>query len=170
MGISVVKIHRGGQATLHSPGQLVIYPIIDLKALSLGIKEYVNLLMAITRKVLANYGINTAFVVKNPGLYTDNGKICFFGIRVSRGITSHGIAINVNNDLGLFSNIRSCGKDHENFDSFAKRGIDADCQSLFSDWNKEFQLVFSQFLPKEESKELKKPRFPLTRPPENNKK
>ena len=169
-GVSLVKINRGGEATLHSPGQLVIYPIINLKAVNLGVKEYVNLLMAVTRKVLANKGISTAFVTKNPGLYSDNGKICFFGIRVSRGISSHGLSINVSNDLAMFQHIRPCGKDEESFDSFKNRGLDADCQALFNEWYKEFEIVYNDLNPQEPLKNEKKPCFPLTEPLENTKK
>ncbi len=144
--IHIESVERGGEATMHTPGQLVIYPIVNLKNLDIGVKEYLNLLMSVTGKILKDNGINTALVTKSPGLYTDKGKICFFGVRVNKGVTSHGLSINIKNDLNLFKHIRSCGKDDEKFDSFACRDNNASCHEVFEAWNKEFKSRYEELL------------------------
>ncbi|MCB9027402.1 MAG: lipoyl(octanoyl) transferase LipB [Bdellovibrionaceae bacterium] len=163
-GIQLVKTQRGGHATLHSPGQLIIYPIISLKEIKLGVKDYMHMLMAVTSDVLAKRGVNTAFVTKTPGLYTDKGKIAFFGIRVQGGVSSHGVSINVSNNLELFKNIRSCGKDSENFDSLISRDVNAQCQELFIEWFAEFEKVYYKLQPREVSKSRETSSLPLTDP------
>ena len=107
-GFEIHHSDRGGHATLHSPGQLVIYPICDLQKLNLGVRNYVRKLESVTQETLRSLDIST-YPGAEPGLYTDKGKIAFFGIRVQRHITSHGISININNDLSAFNLIRSCG-------------------------------------------------------------
>lgn len=161
-GISIVQVPRGGQATFHMPGQLVIYPILNIKDFNLGVKDYVQLLMAVTSQVLANRGISTVFVTKTPGLYSDRGKICFCGIRVQKGISSHGLALNVNNNLDFFKHIRSCGKDREDFDSLSKRGINAQCHEVFEDWINEFKRALGIFSPEDTVKNPQVTSFALT--------
>jgi lipoate-protein ligase B len=106
--IKIVATERGGQATLHNPGQLVIYPILDLREWELGVKQYVEALERATAVFLAEYGVEV-FRGFEPGLFSNDHKIAAFGIRVDRGVTSHGLAININNDLEPFSLIKQCG-------------------------------------------------------------
>ncbi len=108
--IEVCFSERGGQATLHSPGQLVIYPLIFLEKYQLTIRRYVNLLEQATQLFLKNFGINSETHHGDSGVYlSDGAKIAFIGIKVHRGWTSHGIAINIANDLTFFESIISCG-------------------------------------------------------------
>jgi lipoyl(octanoyl) transferase len=107
--IKIVATDRGGQATLHNLGQLVIYPIIPLREWELGVKQYVECLERATAHFLAEYGIEVTRGYE-PGLFSSGKKIAAFGIRVDRGITLHGLAINVSNDLETFSLIRQCGQ------------------------------------------------------------
>jgi lipoyl(octanoyl) transferase len=116
-GIELHISPRGGQATLHTPGQLVIYPCVHLTRIGIGVREYVSLLERTTQNFLKDLRIESTPNPEEPGLYTKKGKIAFFGIRVTHAITSHGIAINVTNDLSLFKLIRSCGVEGETFDS-----------------------------------------------------
>lgn len=132
--IPVVAVDRGGQATLHHPGQLVIYPILSLRALNLGVRNFVALLEETTKEFLANHGIVACCRGDEPGLYTMRGKIASFGIRVSRGRTSHGLAINVNNDLADFAMIRSCGRKGESFSRMVEFGVNRPLNSLFNEW------------------------------------
>jgi lipoyl(octanoyl) transferase 2 len=145
LGFEVVESPRGGQATLHAPGQLVIYPCVDLGRMGLGVRDYVCLLEKTTIRFLADQGIEAWRGGDEPGVYTAKGKIAFFGIRVSRGMASHGLAINAFNDLELFNWIRSCGKDAERFDSLKLSGREPSfsLEQLFHRWLQEFSLESS---------------------------
>ena len=100
---------RGGDVTYHGPGQLVGYPIIDLKTMGLGIRSYVSNIEQVLMHVLYDYGINASTKPGLTGVWIEDRKIASIGIRVSRWITTHGFALNVNTDMNYFSNIISCG-------------------------------------------------------------
>ena len=135
LGIALVTSERGGHATLHSPGQLVIYPVLRLDDYLLSVREYVERLMRTTEVTLFELGIlTTRGPDGGPGLYSAGRKIAFFGIRVSRGITSHGVSINVHNDLKLFQLIRSCGRESEHFTSVSELSIEISTEDLFRKW------------------------------------
>jgi lipoyl(octanoyl) transferase len=137
--IPVVAVDRGGQASLHHPGQLVIYPIVSLRKLRMGARRYVEILEDSTKQLLARYGITACCRGDEPGLYTLRGKIAAFGVRISRGVTSHGVAINVKNNLQEFAMIRSCGKSSEQFSRMFDFGVDQPLQQLFAEWVELFQ-------------------------------
>lgn len=142
--IDLVVSSRGGQATLHSPGQLVIYPCVKLAALKVGVRDYVKGLETATQTFLQSLGVTThSGCCGEPGLYTDLGKVAFFGIRVSKGIATHGLSINVANDLELFQMIRSCGVSNEKFDRLANHGIRSDSKELFFSWIPHFLKAFA---------------------------
>ena len=107
--IPVVHIDRGGQVTYHGPGQLVVYPLLDLKRQKLGVRELVEGLENAVIDTLALYGIEARGRRDAPGVYVGEKKICSIGIRVRRGCTYHGIAFNVHTDLEPFSRINPCG-------------------------------------------------------------
>ena len=107
--IPVVQSDRGGQITYHAPGQAVIYFLFDLKRLGMGIKDFVCLIEKSCIAMLKNYGIYAKTIDDAPGIYVDNKKIASLGLRVKKGQTYHGIAINNNMDLGPFSYINPCG-------------------------------------------------------------
>ncbi len=132
--IPVFWMRRGGAATLHSPGQLVIYPIVSLSHLGMGVKDFVGHLEGAMIELLKSCGLEAGRKPGLPGIYTDLGKIGFVGLQVHRGVSFHGIAINVSNDLSLFSNIVSCGVDAQPMDSFKNRGVNKDLQQLFEAW------------------------------------
>ncbi|MCB0394926.1 MAG: lipoyl(octanoyl) transferase LipB [Bdellovibrionales bacterium] len=142
--LPVVKVSRGGHATLHSPGQLVIYPILNLRELKLTVRDAICLLEKATQASLKSLGIETHRKHEEPGLYTDKGKIAFLGINVSHGITSHGVSINVSNDLSLFKNIRSCGIENESFDRVASYNDQILTHELFNRWVSEFQELLQK--------------------------
>ena len=137
---------RGGQATLHSPGQLVVYPCVHLGRLGWGVRRYVDLLQDTTAEFLREKGIEASRGADEPGLYTESGKIAFFGIKVSGGIASHGIAINVANDLSLFGLIRSCGKDLETFDRVSNHRPRETVETAFASWRRHFLTAISREL------------------------
>lgn len=107
--IPVVHIDRGGQVTYHGPGQLVVYPLLDLRRLKLGVRQLVEALENSVIDTLECYGIHARGRRDAPGVYVDARKICSIGIRVRRGATYHGIAFNVAMDLEPFTRINPCG-------------------------------------------------------------
>ena len=148
MQIDLAVVDRGGQATLHSPGQLVIYPIISLKRLRWSVKQYLLWLEETTRKTLMELDVKTTTGAQ-PGLYSKKGKIAFFGVRIHQGVTQHGVSINVSNDLELFNFIRSCGKEGEIFDRVADSS-DVSPKEVFKCW----QRIALQSLQKEFSQQI----------------
>ncbi len=140
--IEVLTVKRGGQATLHAPGQLVIYPIMDLLKWKIRPRDFLSLLEQITITTLKEYGVSTEKTEDSAGLFTEKGKIAFFGIHISRGVSQHGLAINVRNDLALFNLIRSCGISHRPHDSFQNQGVCSDLKRVFSCWCKTAKSIF----------------------------
>jgi len=109
-GIAVFSSNRGGSVTYHGPGQLVGYPILNLKENGLGVLEYIRKLEEIVIKLLLTLGIQGQRVAKYPGgVWVGEEKICSVGIHVSRYITMHGFALNVNTNLRHFEYINPCG-------------------------------------------------------------
>lgn len=124
-GIDCVDIDRGGDITYHGPGQLVVYPIIDMTAHRLGVKTYVHLLEQAVIDTLAEYGIAAGRVEDATGVWLgigtpDERKICAIGVRCSHFVTMHGLALNVNTDLSAFSLINPCGFTDKGVTSMAK--------------------------------------------------
>lgn len=107
--IPVVKVDRGGQVTYHGPGQLVVYVLLDLKRRNLGVRQLVTLLEQVLIQLLAGYGINAYAKADAPGVYVADAKIASLGLRVRKGCTFHGLALNVDMDLTPFSRINPCG-------------------------------------------------------------
>ncbi len=109
--IDVVDIRRGGGTTAHNPGQLVFYPILNLQELGLGISEYIRELETIGAELLEEFGVKSQQRKGLRGLWIDNRKIASIGVRVSKFVTYHGMAINIQNDLSIFDYITPCGLD-----------------------------------------------------------
>ena len=107
-GIPVYETDRGGQVTYHGPGQLVVYPIVNLKEWG-GPVKYVRALEQVVITTLAEMGITANCEPGNTGVWTDQGKIAAIGVKISRGIAFHGLALNVNTDLRYYQNIIPCG-------------------------------------------------------------
>ena len=133
IGASIYRTDRGGDITYHGPGQLVCYPILNLEEYGLGLKSYIHLLEEAVINVCASYGISTARVDGATGVWLDAGlpserKICAIGVRSSRFVTMHGLALNVNTDLRYFSYIHPCG--------FIDKGV----TSLASELGKDISL------------------------------
>jgi lipoyl(octanoyl) transferase len=107
--IPVIPVDRGGQVTYHGPGQIVAYPLLDLRRLGLGVREFVNRIEQAVIDTLAEWNIIAARKPGAPGVYVGGAKIAALGIRVRRGCTFHGLAFNVNMDLEPFHRINPCG-------------------------------------------------------------
>ena len=108
-GAHVVRSDRGGDVTFHGPGQIVGYPILDLRARGIGPSAYVRTLEALLIDTLATFGIEAGRFDGRPGVWCGRDKIAAIGVRVSRGVTTHGFALNVSTDLSYFRQIIPCG-------------------------------------------------------------
>jgi len=107
--IPVLHVDRGGQVTYHGPGQLVAYPLLDLRRLRIGVREYVERIEQAVIDTLAEWNIEGARRAGAPGVYVAGAKVAALGIRVRRGCTFHGLAFNIAMDLEPFSRINPCG-------------------------------------------------------------
>ena len=107
--IPVLQVDRGGQVTYHGPGQLMIYPLVDLKRAGLGVRDMVTALEQSVVDLLAGLGIDAASRGDAPGVYVDERKVASVGLRVRRGACYHGMALNIDVDLEPFSRINPCG-------------------------------------------------------------
>jgi len=128
--IPVVPVDRGGQVTYHGPGQLVLYTLIDLRAQGLGIRRWVDHLEQALIEVLADYGIAAARRTGAPGVFVSARKIAALGLRVRRGCSYHGLALNVDCDLAPFARIEPCGYRGLEVTSMAREGAAADAADL----------------------------------------
>ena len=109
LGATVHHTDRGGEVTYHGPGQLVGYPIVNLRALGLGPLKYVRALEGMLIETLAEFAIRGASEERPTGVWVGPAKIAAIGVRISRGVTMHGFALNVKPDLSYFDHIVPCG-------------------------------------------------------------
>ena len=107
--IPVINVDRGGQVTYHGPGQLVIYTLLDIQRRHLGVKELVRYIEQAIIDLLADFGIEAQGREDAPGVYVAGAKIAALGLRVKKGRTYHGLALNIDMDLAPFSRINPCG-------------------------------------------------------------
>jgi lipoyl(octanoyl) transferase len=132
IGATYFRTDRGGDITYHGPGQLVGYPVLDLDRLGIGVKSYIHAMEEAIICTLAEFGIPAGRLDGATGVWLDAGttgarKICAIGVRISRGITMHGFALNVNTDLKYFSYINPCGFTDKGVTSMQKeKGAPAD--------------------------------------------
>jgi lipoyl(octanoyl) transferase len=152
--ISVYNIDRGGDITYHGPGQIVGYPIIDLNEWHNDTHKYLRALEEVIIKTCGHYGINGTRDPKYTGVWIENRKIAAIGIKISRWITMHGFALNVNTDLSLFSGIVPCGIADKDVTSLQKElsrsvSIPEVKEILFSNFVEVFDYKKFSILPKE---------------------
>lgn len=107
--IPVVQIDRGGQVTYHGPGQLMVYPLIDIRRANIGVRKLVTALEQSVVDLAAEYDVEAAARPDAPGVYVDGDKLASVGLRIRRGASFHGMALNVDADLEPFSRINPCG-------------------------------------------------------------
>ena len=126
-GAAVIDVDRGGQATFHGPGQLVAYPILDLKERGGGPLRYVRTLESVLIGVLQQFGVRATRIDKLTGVWVGDRKIAAIGLKISRGVTTHGFALNVSTDLAWFRHIVPCGvpdKDVTSMEQLLERPVD----------------------------------------------
>jgi lipoyl(octanoyl) transferase len=107
--IPVIQVDRGGQVTYHGPGQIVAYPLVDIRRKGMGVREFVNKLEQSIIELLKQYGVNGERIEGAPGIYVNGEKIASLGLRVRRGRAFHGLALNIEMDLEPFQRINPCG-------------------------------------------------------------
>jgi len=133
--VKIMDADRGGELALHTPGQLVIYPILNLKHFGWSVTQYIWVLHKVTQLWLKKFGVE-AVTGDQSGLWTSSGKIVFIGIRVQHGVSSHGIAINVHNDLSYYRTFPACGIENASVDRV--NSTDS-LDKLFQSWVQTFR-------------------------------
>ena len=145
---SFYKINRGGDITYHGPGQLVVYPILDLDQFFTDIHKYMRFLEQAVINTLLKFGIQSSRIDGMTGVWIDSAlpsarKICAMGVKSSRWVTMHGIGFNINTNLDFFSHIVPCGIDDKAVTSMQKElGIEVDMQEVENIIIEEFKLLF----------------------------
>ena len=122
MNAEFYHVNRGGDVTFHGPGQLVVYPILDLDKLQIGLAQYIFLLEETIINSLKEYGLKGERIEGAAGIWlrTPDRKVCAIGVKASRNVTMHGIAININTDLSYFNKIVACGLEGKKTTSLSK--------------------------------------------------
>jgi lipoyl(octanoyl) transferase len=141
-GVSYYEIDRGGDITYHGPGQLVVYPIFDLNNYYKDTHRFLRDLEQVIMDTLKEYNIESARDEEYTGVWVGDKKICAIGIKVSRWITMHGLALNVNNDLQYFDKIIPCGIFHKGVTSIQKVSGSAGMAELKKKILENFKKVF----------------------------
>jgi lipoyl(octanoyl) transferase len=143
------RIDRGGDITYHGPGQIVGYPIFDIEAINIGLKEYIFRIEEAIIKVLEEFSIAGSRLEGGTGVWIDPGikgrarKICAIGVRASRHVTMHGFAFNVNTDLSYFDYINPCGYTDKGVTSLERElGEKKDTESIKKNIRAKFREVF----------------------------
>ena len=131
--IPVVQIDRGGQVTYHGPGQLMIYPLLNLRRLKLGVRDLVVALENAVIAYAAEVGITAAGSRQAPGVYVDGAKLASVGLRIRRGACYHGMALNVSLDPAPFERINVCGYKDLRVTRLADHGVTAGVDSVAAD-------------------------------------
>ena len=142
LGAEVHQIDRGGEVTYHGPGQLVAYTIFDVRAWG-GPLNFVSLLVDCMSDTLAEYGLDGGCFGRPTGVWVGDAKIGAIGLRISRGVATHGIALNVDPDLSFFDRIVPCGMPGVDVTSMAREGVDAGVEQVAPVLAKHFDRVFS---------------------------
>jgi lipoyl(octanoyl) transferase len=145
-GIEVLDTDRGGQVTYHGPGQLVGYPIVSLRPYGDDVYDYIRRIEQVVVSVLASYGIEAGALEGLTGVWTpERRKIASIGVHVSRGVTTHGFALNVNNDLQPFEWIVPCGIDNCRMSSVVRElGRELDMEEVVARVCAEFGRVYER--------------------------
>jgi lipoyl(octanoyl) transferase len=140
--IPVIQSDRGGQVTYHGPGQLVAYPLLDLNRSHLSVRGLVTHLEECLIQTLAQFGITAHSPSDTRGVYIDQSKIASIGLRVKRGCSLHGVALNVNMDLTPFSCINPCGFQGLKMVQMCDYALEVNCEQVYSVFTAVFLRLF----------------------------
>lgn len=146
-GFDLMPLDRGGQATVHNPGQLVVFPVLMVR--ELGARAWICLLARTTMNCLARWGIEAKWDERRPGVYTAQGKIASIGVRIGRGVSTHGVSLNIHNDLSAFDKIRVCGAKDASLDRMVDHLAEAplSVEAVFREWEAQFRQQWGQRTP-----------------------
>ncbi len=148
--IPVVQIDRGGQVTFHGPGQLMVYPLIDLRRSNTGVRKLVTALEQSVVDLVAEHDVNAAARADAPGVYVDGDKLASVGLRIRRGASFHGMALNVDIDLEPFTRINPCGYAELRMTDLHRLGIDLQLEAcsneLLPHFLRHLQIEFCESL------------------------
>jgi len=122
--IPIVHSDRGGQVTYHGPGQLVCYLLLDIRRLQLGVRDLVTVIEQSIVQLINSYEVAAEAKPEAPGVYVDGRKLAALGLRIRKGYSYHGLSLNVDMDLGPFSNINPCGIEGLEVVDMKRLGID----------------------------------------------
>jgi lipoyl(octanoyl) transferase len=137
--IPELRVERGGQATYHGPGQLLIFPVLHLPTWKFSVKDWVGFLLDVTRETLLVWNIESEWNFDRPGLFTVDGKIAAMGLKIRRGFSEHGLALNVAGDLGPFSEIPACGVTNGSVDQISLWHPEITFDQVEARWTEVFQ-------------------------------
>ena len=142
--IPVINVDRGGQVTYHGPGQLIVYPLLNIKRRQLGVQSLVKILEQSVIDLLADYSLSAQRREKAPGVYIDNRKLAALGLRIRKGCSFHGLSLNVDMDLSPFSMIDPCGYSGLEVTQLKDLGITDSMENIST----QFQTHFERLLDK----------------------
>lgn len=142
LGVEVYKTDRGGEVTFHSPGQLVLYPVFDLRHHKVGVEKFIEVFFALISSALGDIGIEAKCRLRPAGLWVGEAKIASVGLRIDRGVTNHGFSINLSCALEPFSLFPVCGQENAKITSVLERTNDVNILNLFI---KELVTLFLKF-------------------------
>lgn len=142
--IPVIHVDRGGQVTYHGPGQLIAYPLLNIKRRQLGVQSLVKILEQSVIDLLADYSLSAERHEKAPGVYIDNRKLAALGLRIRKGCSFHGLSLNVDMDLSPFSMIDPCGYSGLEVTQLKDLGINDSMETIST----QFQTHFERLLDK----------------------
>lgn len=139
--IPVVCADRGGQVTYHGPGQLIAYPLLNIKRRQLGVQSLVRILEQTVIDLLTDYSLSAQRREKAPGVYIDNRKVAALGLRIRKGCSFHGLSLNVDMDLSPFSMIDPCGYRGLEVTQLRDLGIDAPLETISTQFRTHFERL-----------------------------
>ena len=142
--IPVISVDRGGQVTYHGPGQLIVYPLLNIRQRQLGVQSLVRILEQSVIDLLSDYSLTAQRREKAPGVYVDERKLAALGLRIRKGCSFHGLSLNVDMDLSPFSMIDPCGYSGLEVTQLKDLGIDVSIETIST----QFQTHFERLLDK----------------------
>ena len=145
--IQVIGVDRGGQVTYHGPGQLIAYPLLNIKRRQLGVQSLVRILEQSVIDLLSDYSLGAQRREKAPGVYVDNRKLAALGLRIRKGCSFHGLSLNVDMDLSPFSMIDPCGYSGLEVTQLKDLGIDASMETISTQFRTHFERLLDKPAP-----------------------
>ena len=145
--IPVIHVDRGGQVTYHGPGQLIAYPLLNIKRRQLGVQSLVKILEQSVIDLLADYSLSAERHEKAPGVYIDNRKLAALGLRIRKGCSFHGLSLNVDMDLSPFSMIDPCGYSGLEVTQLKDLGINDSMETISTQLQTHFERLLDKPAP-----------------------